>query len=457
MKKYTKDELRGFLKKMEDTNEKNASRLTKQASLTDYANLTYLDEKGLMIWTSALQKALDDNELVIIPASEIPYYIDSTIIIPSNRFLEAKEGAIIRQKENVKLLMLRNSNTQNGTNKPIDKSNPNRNITISGGRWEESYTERRGYGDSGMYDEERSFYGVSTCMLFNNIEGLTLKNMTFSQTASFAVQCGDIKNASFNNIKLVNCFADGIHINGNTENIVLRNISGEVGDDLIALNMYDWQNSSINFGPGKNILCENISLSPSSPCKAIRIQPGIYYFEDEQPIECSIKNLIFTNVKGIKTFKLYFQTPAHPVDKLPERGGVASANNLFFKDIDIYLDSPIDALDEYINSDRVKGSFAGFEVCTNIDSLTLEDINIYLDKEKYPMAFLLCVGPKSALVGDNTVEVFNPDQSCILENLYLKNIRVNEVALTDTEPYVHAIDFTPVGGLGIIKNIEIIN
>ena len=61
------------------------------------------------------------------------------------------------------------------------------------------------------------------------------------------------------------CYADGIHINGNTDKVFLRNVEGKVGDDIIALNMFDWKDSSINFGPIDTVWCENIKLHRDSP------------------------------------------------------------------------------------------------------------------------------------------------------------------------------------------------
>ena len=440
-----KNEILKTLEGMEQSNKEKIHSLKKSAKVTDYSFLVR-EENNFEIWSDAFQRAVDENEIVIIPKKETPYYIDKSIIIPSNRHIDAEDGAVIRQVEGIKVLMLRNSMAANGARLPIKSVEKNYNISIRGGRWEETRSRRGGYGRSGMYDEERSFYGVSTCMLFNNMENLTLQNMTFEHTGGFAIQIGDIKNVLVEDICFEECFADGVHINGNTENIIARNIEGKVGDDLVALNMYDWQDSSVNFGPLKTALCENLRLLPGSRYKALRILPGTYYYEDSTYVDCSINDVIIRNVEGINTFKLYFQTPPYAIGGQREKGNIGSGSNIFFENVNIDLDEPIDALDEYVNSDSVRGDFAAFEIGADIGSLYLENINITLYKDKYPLSRLLCCGPKSAIL--NGREVFDPYINSKVKKLYIKNIFVNGEKLTAVQEYIKTTAFEDINNDG---------
>ncbi|WP_276950475.1 right-handed parallel beta-helix repeat-containing protein [Acetatifactor muris] len=413
-----------------------------------YIQYVRKDSRGLEIWTDAFNVALREEKAIYIPKAEQPYYIDGSVIIPSQRHIRADEDTVIRQLEGVRVLMFRNEHTVDGTNCPPGRANRDSDISITGGRWEESYTSRAGYGKSGMYDDNRSFYGVSTCMLFNNIENLSLRNMTFAHTAGFAVQAAEMENAIFENITFENCYADGLHINGNSENLIIRNIAGEVGDDLVALNMYDWKNSSVNFGPARNVLCENLRLAPNSRYKALRISPGVYYFEDGSGINCAVENFIIKNVSGIHTFKLYLQTPRYRVGEEPGSKEVGSGDNLFFEDITIDLTQPVDKFEEYLTSDRVRGAFAGFEIGTNIDNISFDNINIRLYQDRYPMSFLACVGPKSIRTKDGW-EIFDPYVDCKVKNLHAKNIVVNGEKIEDIRPYIYEIVFDDVYGDGL--------
>ncbi len=453
-----KQKIYDTLEFMQKNNEALIATLTDKVSLDEYAALVKADGER-ELWADALQKALDEHEVVVIPAREKPYYIEKQVIIGSNRRIEAT-GATMIQPSECTVLMLRNKSTMDGTHTPIPEDAPkDTNISINGGRWEEDRNIRAGYGKTGKYDDERSFFGVSTLFLFNNMENLSVTNAIFARTAGFAVQAGDIKNCVFENIEFDSCWADGLHINGNTKNVICRNIRGEVGDDLVALNVYDWQNSSIDFGPMDTVLCDGLDLAPSSGYKALRIEPGTYYFDDNSEVDCALTNAIIKNVKGIWTFKLYYQTPGYFLGNPPERGAVGSADNLFFEDIVVDLKGPIDAAGNYLNSDPIRGNFGAFEFGANVGYICFENIDLTLYKEKYPLSYLACFGPKSILEG--TYEVFDPYLSSSVEHLELKNITVNGKIATDVNEIVKEVQFDDINkdgnssGKGEIKMITL--
>jgi hypothetical protein len=446
----TKEQIRQTLEDMKQRQNARTARLTDRCNLQDYAHRTY---KGVqhgaevMVWTDALQQAVNDHEIVYIPAAEEPYYMDGTVVIPSNRRVEAAEGAVICQLEGVQVLMFRNEHTHDGTHTPISGADRDENIAIIGGRWEESYRARAGYGRSGRYDEQRSFYGVSTCMLFNNITGVMLKNMTFAHTAGFSVQMGDIAEVVIENITFCACYADGIHLNGNSEQVWVHGLTGSVGDDLLALNMYDWQNSSVNFGPGRMIWAEELIASPDSRYKAMRIEPGVYYYADGTSVDCGLYDTVVRRVQGVRNIKLYLQTPPYDIAaKNPEPGGVGSADNLFFEDMALNLDYPADHFGPYKAKDPVRGRFGAFEVGANIGRLTLENIRLTLYPEKQPLSCLLTVGPKSA--PHNGKEIFDPYVRCRLDTLVLSGVTVNGIPVTDPARYVQEIVFDDLYGDG---------
>ncbi len=448
----TKALIENKILEMKAENERAYFKLADVFRLTDY-----LPDGD--IWTAALQRAINEHEAVIIPASDTPYIIDSTVIIPSNRRIIAEDGAVIRLKQGIKTIMLRNSNTADGTHMPINTER-NENISIEGGIWEDWCPHRMGYGRSGMYDESRSLYGVSTLMFLENINGLTIKNMTFRHCGGFAVQIGDASSIVAEGIRFESCYADGLHINGNVENVYISDVRGEVGDDLVAFNMFDWQDSSVNFGPCKNVLCQDLELSESSHYKAIRIEPGVYEFKDGSAVDCSLENAIFRRIKGIKTFKLYCQTPPYSPERGPEKADVGSGDNIFFEDIKIDLDSPIDKLDEYMTSHPVKGSFAAFELGLNVKNIYFKNIDLTLHRDKFPMSYLICIGPKSVRFPDGR-EVFDPYFSSVAENIYLEGITVNGKKPDNAREFIKEIEFNslyddiPSTASGKIKSVNV--
>ena len=439
-----KNEILVHLSGVEERIKKALQETAPGVSIQQYRHLTEKNPDGITVWTKAFQTAIRENPVLSIPASQEPYYLDDTLVIPSDRVIRAEKGAVIRQTPGCKVLMLRNEHTVDGSRLPPQNLRPDRNIAILGGRWEESHRQRLGYGKSGMYNDKRSFFGVSACMLFNNMENLYLSDLEFAHTAGFSVQVGEIKGAVFENITFRECYADGLHLNGNTEDVVIRNIRGQVGDDLVALNMYDWQHSSVNFGPMKNVLCETLRLSEDSLYKALRIQPGMYFFEDGSQVDCSAENLIIRDVKGINTYKCYFQTPAYVIGTEPEKGGVGSGNNIFFQDIEVDLCRPLDYMPVYVNSDPVRGNFGAFEMGANLKNVYFESINARLYPEKYPLSGLISVGPKSVPGGNGEKEIFDPYLSSSIGNLHYKDIRINGTKINDLRPFVRLTSFQDI-------------
>ncbi|MBQ9163002.1 MAG: hypothetical protein IJX74_06970 [Clostridia bacterium] len=443
-----------LLVRVREENQRLSDSLTDTVSLAEYSHLAKEND----IWTDAFEAALAEHEVVVIPASDKPYRIDKPVIIPSNRKIIAEDGANIRLARESRTQMMRNERTVDGTHYPIKDVTRAENITIIGGLWEHENESRGGYGKNCCYDENNSIPGVSSVMFFENLDHLTLKNMTFKHSAGFSVQMGEISNVIIQNIRFIKCFADGIHINGNTQNVWIRDVEGHTGDDLVALNMYDWYNSSMNFGPAKNIICEDMAMSEDMGYKALRLLPGMYKFKDGSEVDCSLTNAIFRRISGVKTYKFYLQTPSYIVKNGIPYSGLGSADNIFFEDITVDLVSPIDDLPDYINSDPVTGTFAAFEFGSNIGNLYFKNIDVKLYREKYPYSYIFCVGPKSVRMGER--EIFNPYLSSEVENVYLEDIKVNGVPVDDVKPYVREIEFDnlyddgPSTGNGKIKNLH---
>lgn len=441
----TKESILSHLAAMEAAVDAAAEQPGKYAELTDYA---YLVTDG--IWTQALQTALNENEYLHIPGSTEKYMIDTTVTIPSNRHILADEDAVICLTADCEVLMLRNRHNVDGTLYKTDQSNRDENIFIQGGIWMEARGKRAGYGKSGRYDNNRvkgNYYGISTCMLFNNVENLRLKDMTFVETSGFAVQVGELSNGVFENITFDNCFADGLHINGSTENVVVRHISGTTYDDLVALNMYDWQDSSVTFGPTRNVLVEDVVSPEVNASRAMRILPGIYTFRDGSAVDCVAENIIVRNIKGIQYFKMYLQTPQYTIGSTPEKGAVGSGKNIFFENIDINLSSANHWYGSNMSADTLRNPFGAFEINSNIQNVHFSNIRLICDFTKYPMANLLHVGPLSAR--KDNVEVLDPYFSSVLSKVTWDTILVNGKPMEDLSSYVYTSNFNNINGDGM--------
>ncbi|MBQ8817605.1 MAG: hypothetical protein IJZ83_03445 [Clostridia bacterium] len=410
------------------------SRLTDSVVLTEYRKLTIEGIHGT-IWTKALQTALDEHEIVIIPASQHIYWLDGTIIVPSNRRIEAS-GATIRLVPEFPYIMMCNKHIHDGTRAPIDTSDRDMNISIHGGNWEESCTVR---GKRRLNAEHgKNFKGVQTCMLFNNLDHLTITDVTFAHATSFCVQIGDLTDGVFENFNFISCYADGLHVNGNCENLYVKNFRGHVGDDLVALNMYDWIGSSINYGPANNIYCENIISAPDSKAKMMRLQPGIFKFENGTLIDCSLTNVYVKHARGIFEYKLYFQSPRYRLGEKPEGEGAGSADNIFFEDIEIIAQRPWYP-DE---SDEKRGHFGMFFSNSNVGYLSLKNIQYTTTPSISSKTHLIAIGPMSCHRDDK--EVFDPYVSATLDILELEDIFVNGKRATEITDLIKIIEFDNV-------------
>ena len=435
------------------------AKLARRASLADYRDRV-VSPGGTNVWTRALQAALDANEIVIIPASDEPYLIDGVVRIPSGRRIEAK-GATVALLPGVRTLMLRNANCPDGTLKPVAGRRDD-NIAVVGGRWEDWTRKRAGYGATGRFDmsERRhgNWFGVSTLFYFGNCDHVTVEGVTFAHTSGFAVQAGDGDAHGYADIAFDDCYADGLHLNGNLTRVHAKNVRGKVGDDLVALNAYDWLNSSVNFGPQRDVLCEDLELvlKDGKGYPAIRIQPAKYKYADGSVVDCAVSDVIFRRVKGIVTFKMYLQTPGYTLGKSPEWAEVGSGGNLWFEDIEIDLTHPIDNFGQYATSDPLRGHFGAFEFGANLTSVNFRNIDIRFHLDKWPLAHLAVVGPKSLRLGN--YEVFDPYVSCRVGRVSVEGLTVRG---RRPEELVRATVFDDVNGdgrssgRGVIEKLEL--
>ena len=422
--------------------------LTNRVLLTDYA-ADVVRTNGCEVWTAALQRALDEHEVVVVPARPERYCIDAPVIVPSNRRIEAA-GATVALLPGTETILLRNAGARDGTLAPLDRTRRDDNIAICGGRWEDCNARRRGYGASGRCNnrprERGNFFGVSTLFYFGCANHVTVRDATFAQCAAFAVQVGDFDAIVLERIRFDSCFADGLHLNGNLSRALVRDVKGDVGDDLVALNAYDWINSSVNFGPQRDILCEDLELRlrDGKGYPAIRIQPAVYRHADGSEVDCAVSDVIFRKVRGILTFKMYLQTPVYVIGEKPEWGRVGSGGNLFLEDVAIDLDRPLDGFREYVESDPVRGHFAAFEIGANLSGVHFRNLAVKFHADRFPLSHLVTVGPKSVVLDGRDGrrrEVFDPYVSCSVGEVSLDGCEFGGAL---PEELVHATSFADV-------------
>ncbi len=228
-----------------------------------------------------------------------------------------------------------------------------------------------------------------------------------------------------------------------------------MGDDMVALNAWDWDTSAITFGTIENMYVHDNKSSNNE----LRLLPGRKMYADDY-VDCDIKDSILENLSGIYTFKIYCQPNIfnaeiegyHDVS-----GAVGNIYNVWFKNIDIdenkssgFHDLPVNGI---------------FDVCCDCHDLHFEDIRVHADfeeMEKRGIKFV-SVGPLSAVWKngsenpDDWGEAFDPDAICHVEDVYFKNITykgkkaktreelTKEIKMTINPDYPKT---TPKGGTG---------
>lgn len=402
---------------------------------------------------------------MVLPARQAPYLIDAPIVLPSNRRLEAS-GATVRLAPGVTTVMLRTASAEDGACRPLPRAGRVSNIAVVGGRWEDNSTVRRGYGASGRFDltprRIGNFYGVSALFYLGRADHVWIRDATFVRCGGFAVQSGDGMSHLYENIRFEDCFADGLHLNGNLERVHVRDVRGKVGDDLVALNAYDWLNSSVNFGPQRTVLCEDLELvtGDGTGYPAIRLLPATYRYKDGSTVDCSLSDVAFRRVKGIRTFKMYLQTSPYRLGQEPEWSAIGSGGNVFFEDIEVDLTGPIDPIGGYASSDPLRGHYGVFEFGANLSSVTIRNVTVRFHLDRYPLGHLVTVGPKSARVsvGEEPVEVFDPDVRCTVEDLRIEGLKILGASPREL---VRTISFDDVNqdgrssGKGVVRNLVV--
>ena len=419
--------------------------------------------KTVKVWSDAINKALLENKHVYIPDMGEDIYLEDAIMMRSGYSLKVAENQLLVKCPNTPVTLIRNENLISGVEKKIGLSNPDSDITVEGGIWSANEPEN-GFDNGNIrlrVDREHSIEGVFAVMVFSNVVDITIKNLKFRDSKSYAVQISNCEGAFISDIEFLNFHKDGIHMNGSIKYAIVRNLSGVgMGDDMVAMNAWDWKTSAMSFGTLEKIIVENITSSHNE----IRLLPGRKTYISGEKNDCKIKDTIMRNIKGVYTFKLYSQPNIHDTKDRSEIPG--NIENVYFENIDFpevsasgfgglpvegLFDVCVDTKDVYFNNIRIKNTISEFE-----------KMGVKLIK----------VGPLSATWKggkenpEEWTEVFAPDDICTAENLHIGKISFSDRDVVPTDEKVIVCEkkqtlnpdypnTLPKGGTGygIVKNV----
>ncbi len=441
---------------MKMTREELKSKILSEIKLPECSGDWYVMEKPVTAQT--INAMLNAHSCVEIPYIGEDIYLDEPIIMGSNNHLRVAENQSIKQSPDSYMCLLRNENLQNGAYGVTDKTKRDRNISIEGGIWNIKRNCRC------FTDKEKSVQGSLGAIILAGVEQVSLKNMrvfdmeeigTDMEAASYGIQISDCYSFTVENIDLNNNHRDGVHINGPASHGHVKHLrSNKMGDDMVALNAWDWDTSAVTFGTIENIVIEDVE----SEGNELRILPGQKVYENEK-VDCDIKNCILENISGLYTVKMYAQQNIDNLysDKNDISGAVGRIENVYFKDIVFKEVKPVS-----IHGIPVKGFF---EVCADCKNIRLDSVgidNAFEESMKNDM-YLMSVGPLSATwkCGSENPsdwgEVFDPDAICSADEIYLKDIKFKGEKIAEASKLVREIhmkinpdypDTLPKGGTG---------
>ena len=244
---------------------------------------------------------------------------------------------------------------------PAD-AKPDTQIVVEGGIWTTLATsDTQSNGNVAAVPPEQgevpSCHGV---LLFNNLRGLLVRNITIRQSRAHGVQLSNCGDFLVDGVTFEDHRRDGVHVNGPASYGVIRNIRGVTGDDVVALNAWDWRNTAPSFGPIDHILVEGVHGNPQRvSADEIRLLPGTKTFAGGK-LDCSVADCVLRDLHDIRTFKIYDQP------------------NLELGRDNDFCD-PIGTLQNVHIQKLVYDRPGPLQIAVNVDGLFLDDVQLNFD------------------------------------------------------------------------------
>ncbi|MBO4356277.1 MAG: hypothetical protein J5850_05435 [Clostridia bacterium] len=204
-----------------------------------------------------IQKKLDMRGEVEISVPGI-YLINKPLVIYSGTRLYIRHGVIIKAADDSHCSLIENSSFYSGET--------DEDIEIVGGIWDgncdgqdldplDFTLSRNAY----PYDPRR-FTGK--LLRFAHIRNFTFRDATVKDPVSYGVQIADASGFCVSDIHFdYNCrfgTTDGIHINGPSDNGIIRRLHGITNDDMAALTTVDEDHAEITRGPIRNVIIDGV-------------------------------------------------------------------------------------------------------------------------------------------------------------------------------------------------------
>ncbi len=205
--------------------------------------------------TTAIQNVLDKAQSEPIAVYWDGKYSVTGLKVYSNTTIIAFEGCGAILRNNSDKALLENANRSFSTYADFD-------ISIQGGIW-----NGNGFNDiinpAQIHDNPKEgFVGWVSVFRFFGVENLTIKDAVIYRPRTFALHAGKVKNVFIQNVQIdvgesapINC--DGLHFDGPSENITIKDCVIRAKDDHIAFNADEQPGGDITDITIDNIKLEN--------------------------------------------------------------------------------------------------------------------------------------------------------------------------------------------------------
>lgn len=401
--------------------------------------------------SDVLEAALAAHDSVYLPLLPFVVLLDRPIVMESGKRLSVHPETVITLKENHGGCMLRNKNILDGREKEVGPDDPDHDIAVEGGIWAYGKTGKS-VGDPDPLMQEISPSCLLGVFFFDNCEKFTVANVTIRQSLFDGFLITNCRHFVIENVFFDDHKKDGIHVNGPASYGRIRNIRGKAGDDILALNAWDWRGSAVTFGAIHHIYAENFDCE-GDEC---RLLPGRKIFRDGKTVDCPIYDCVFRRFSNVYAFKLYQQPNCHT----PKEDHSAIPGNIDGVTFDdIYLGAlTAEGFGEI-------GVTSLFDICADCYFLTFRNIAVGVSREEFEKAGLVLtdIGAKSSTWKRGSddpstwTELFDPDMTCKVDKLRYENVTFAGEKCTDEPVLVHTHrlkpnpdypNTTPKGGTG---------
>lgn len=411
-----------------------------------------------------IETLLHEHQSVSIPALESPIELSRPIRLSGGMHLRIHERTILRMQEGCGGCMVRNENVASGMYGPAESPVLDTDITIEGGQWENAPRAASKNDPSPVIQEFGKTNILLGMIFFCHAERVTARNITIRKSDMYGILIADCRDFLIENIVFDDHRKDGVHVNGPASHGLIQHMAGKCGDDFVALNAWDWDTSSVSFGPIEDITAAHIACEHDE----MRLLPGRKTYLDGRKLNCPVQNCIFRDISGAYNFKMYQQPNCHNLKRA--RKDFSDIAGLI-KDVvfdDIRLDSlTADGLAE-VRLDAI------FEMGADCENITFSNLSLGFsmdDFRKQGMSVAV-IGPKSSTWTrgytdpSEWTELFDPDLIVTAEKIAFANVRFGGVPCTEQNllirkqhltPNPDYPNSTPKGGTGygIIKGISV--